>query len=355
MISAMCGTQGKNYLILLLSDFFFMCFRVPDSWTLGPSLNLKRAFGYFAFLPDTMCKKLKLFIFGGLDPTTSKPVLETETFDEEEGSWIIHKSLPAIDGHVYQNGADSGCLTSINGTLYSVGRDIISVEWSDLRIHILTKLVASAQGEGCVYLTLETGDFGFFFLSSDWFSLQYLLWTRFDKPDPAFNIVRWKNRPTILGRANLDQECLSPNCRSLNGDRKVFQLNTKKNSWIAVGRLKNARLGYTSAVEVPGNVCDLLEYGDNLEVVEKMISTKMLPLNFHYTEHITFVDNSSDQSEYSDIIGDSTKHHEQITHKDIMNEKSKNLYTVSLARTLFDRSNSLIVSMCLEFFITKIS
>ena len=49
-----------------------------------PSLNQKRAF------PDTMCKKPKLLIFGGLNPSTSKPVSETETFAEEEWIWTVH-------------------------------------------------------------------------------------------------------------------------------------------------------------------------------------------------------------------------------------------------------------------------
>ena len=110
------------------SKFVIYCYFDPDSWTPESSLNLKRVFGFFAYLPDTMCKKMKLFIFGGLDPSTSKPVLETETFDEEEGIWTIHKSLPVIENHVFQNGANSGCLMSLDGVIYSVGTDIISVE-----------------------------------------------------------------------------------------------------------------------------------------------------------------------------------------------------------------------------------
>ena len=118
--SAICGILGdisnhlldpyksikKNHHTFLLMISFL--FRNPDSWTPEPSLNLERAFGFFAYLPDTMCKKMKLFIFGGLDPSTSKPVLETETFDEEEGIWTIHKSLHLVENNVFQKGADSG-------------------------------------------------------------------------------------------------------------------------------------------------------------------------------------------------------------------------------------------------------
>ena len=114
-----------------------------------------------------MCKKTKLFILGGLDPSKSKPVLETETFDEEEGIWTIHKSLPEIEDHVFQNGADSGCLATMEGKIYSVGKDIISIDWRTLKVNIITKLKASAQGEGCVFLKLDNFDYGFFFLSGD--------------------------------------------------------------------------------------------------------------------------------------------------------------------------------------------
>ena len=55
-------------------------------------------------------------------------MLETETFDEEEGIWTFHKSVPVIENHVFQNGANSGCLVSLEDLIYSVGTDIISVE-----------------------------------------------------------------------------------------------------------------------------------------------------------------------------------------------------------------------------------
>ena len=225
-----------------------------------------------------MCKKRKLFIFGGLDPSTSRPVLETETFDEEEGIWTIHKSLPEIEGHVYQNGADAGCLLTMEGKIYSVGKDIISIDWRTLKVNIITKLKASAEGEGCVFLKLENFDYGFFFLSGDWFSLKSLSWTTFSKPGPAFNIVMFENKPTILGAANMDQGCKATKCKgkSLIGDKKVLQLDVDQNKWNTVGTMEQARLGYSSAVEVPSYVCDILEYGEKIYTTVQTESLKTL-------------------------------------------------------------------------------
>ena len=81
-----------------------------------------------------------------------------ETLEEKEGIWTIHESLPEIEGHVYQNGAHAGCLSTIEGKIYSVGKDIISIL----------------------------------------FSLKSLSWTTFSKPGPAFNIVIFENKPTIV-------------------------------------------------------------------------------------------------------------------------------------------------------------
>ena len=86
-------------------------------------------------------------------------MLETETFDEDEGIWTIHKSLPVFENHVFLNGADTRCLVSLDGVVYSVGDDIISVDWGTLKVNIITKLEVSAYGEGCVFLLLDNEDF----------------------------------------------------------------------------------------------------------------------------------------------------------------------------------------------------
>ena len=70
---------------------------------------------------------------------------DLETFDEKEGIWTIHESLPEIEGQVNQNGAHAG-------------KDKISIL----------------------------------------FSLKSLSWTTFSKPGPAFNIVIFENKPTIV-------------------------------------------------------------------------------------------------------------------------------------------------------------
>ena len=317
IIHVIYGIQGK--IILTSNCCSNIIFRFPDSWTQEPSLNIKRAFGYFAFLPDTMCKNRKLFIFGGLDPTTSKPVIETETFDEDEGIWTIHKSLPNIKGHVFQNGADSGCLKNLDGNLYSVGKDIVSVKWRTLKVHIVTKVKDTAYGEGCVFLSLENDDFGFFFLSGDWFSLKFLKWSAFDKPDPAFNIVALKNTPTVLGMAYLNEDCLSPNCKgkTLYGDKKVYQLDVGENQWNIVGNLKYARLGYTSAVEVPRLVCDIIEHSVNVSTNELKTSLQSMSRRIDKTEDVIISKNPAEPESFSDFDFESN-----ATNKDIIFKKS---------------------------------
>ena len=195
--------------------------------------------------------------------------METESFNEEEGIWVIHKSLPHIENHVFHNGADSGCLSVIEGIVYSVGKEIISLEWTTLKVGVITLLEESAQAEGCVGLRLKNGDYGFFFLSGDWFSLKLKSWSKFNRPDPAFNIVKLGNKPTILGTANLNRTCedKNTNCngKTLYGDKRVVQFDIEKNHWEMVGSLKHARLGYSSAVEVPGYVCDMVEYTEDFD------------------------------------------------------------------------------------------
>ena len=199
--------------------------------------------------------------------------METESFNEEEGIWVIHKSLPHIENHVFHNGADSGCLSVIEGIVYSVGKEIISLEWTTLKVGVITLLEESAQAEGCVGLRLKNGDYGFFFLSGDWFSLKLKSWSKFIRPDPAFNIVKLGNKPTILGTANLNRTCedKNTNCngKTLYGDKRVVQFDIEKNHWEMVGSLKHARLGYSSAVEVPGYVCDMVEYRDTEDLEDK--------------------------------------------------------------------------------------
>ena len=49
------------------------------------------------------------------------------------------------------------------------------------------------------------------------------------------------------------------------GDKRVFKLDVEKNSSDMVGTLQDARLGYTSTIEVPQYICDLLADKDNMQ------------------------------------------------------------------------------------------
>jgi len=247
------------------------------TWHQAGSLNFPRAFGFMTYLPDPICKTDKLFIIGGLDSVNLTPVLTTEVYDEENQTWMIHKQLPSTsDKNIFVNRADSGCISTMDGVVYSVGKEVISMDWISLSLKVLTKTKQSALAEGCVGITLSSGDIGFFFLSGDFYNLRSETWTTFSKPEPAFNIFSIDNVPIILGIAALDNKCTGHNndChrRMLAGDNRVVQFNIQSNTWTNIGHLEHARLGYSSAVEIPQFMC----YPSDVSQLDHSITNKTL-------------------------------------------------------------------------------
>ena len=76
----------------------------------------------------------------------------------------------------------------------------------------------------------------------------------------------------------MDQGCKATKCKgkSLIGDKKVLQLDVDQNKWNTIGTLKQARLGYSSAVEVPSYVCDFLELREKINSTVPTESLKTL-------------------------------------------------------------------------------
>ena len=167
-------------------------------------------------------------------------------YDEETTTWIVHKQIPATaDKNVFINRADSGCISSRAGTVYSVGEEIIALDWLSLTMSVVTKLRKSAVAEGCVAISLSLQDdnFGFFFLSGDFYSITHSSWSSFTKPEPAFNIFSLNNQPVILGFASLQSDCngesedCSGGSRMLYGDNRVVQHNLETDTWDQIGYL----------------------------------------------------------------------------------------------------------------------
>ena len=139
----------------------------------------------------------------------------------------------------------------MGGTVYSVGEEIIALDWVSLSLSVLARTRASALAEGCVSLTLPGNDTGFFFLSGDFYSLDTHTWTRFARPEPAFNMFSLDNVPVILGIATLDptsgcddddDDSEGAGChptRMLTGDNRVVQFNLQSNSWTNIAYLGN--------------------------------------------------------------------------------------------------------------------
>ena len=64
---------------------------------------------------------------------------------------MIHKQLPSTsDKNIFVNRADSGCISTMDGVVYSVGKEVISMDWISLSLKVLTKTKQSALAEGCV-------------------------------------------------------------------------------------------------------------------------------------------------------------------------------------------------------------
>ena len=117
------------------------------------------------------------------------------------------------------------------------------MDWRLLSLTVVTKLPHSAQAEGCTAISLDSDNFGFFFLSGDFYSITHSRWTDFKKPEPAFNIFSINNQPVILGFASIQSNCEEEEegClavrRTLYGDNRVVQHNLETDTWDQIGYL----------------------------------------------------------------------------------------------------------------------
>ena len=156
----------------------------------------------------------------------------------------MHKQIPGtVDKNIFINRADSGCISSREGTVYSVGEEVIALDWTLLSLTVVTKLPHSAKAEGCTAISLDSDNFGFFFLSGDFYSITHSRWRDFKKPEPAFNIFSINNQPVILGFASIQSNCEEEEegClavrRTLYGDNRVVQHNLETDTWDQIGYL----------------------------------------------------------------------------------------------------------------------
>ena len=154
-----------------------------------------------------------------------------------------------MDKNIFINRADSGCISSRGGTVYSVGEEVIALDWTHLSLTVVTKLPHSAKAEGCTAISLDSDNFGFFFLSGDFYSITHSRWTEFKKPEPAFNIFSINNQPVILGFASIQSNCEeSEGClavrRTLYADKRVVQHNLETDTWQQIGYLGGHRSAF---------------------------------------------------------------------------------------------------------------
>ena len=152
--------------------------------------------------------------------------------------------------------------------------------------------------------------------------------------------------------ANLDQECKSRGCRgkTLYGDQKLLQLDIERNQWSIIGTLKDARLGYTSAVEVPGYVCDILEYGGEVDIVTSVKTFAWKEDEFDFT---TPPDSTVTQFEDPEC-GSESDFERTTTEEMIIFEKSMTLFAKSSAENLKSNfTDSVLFSIFLFIYVNK--
>ena len=88
------------------------------SWVPIANLNFRRAFGILSWLPNDQ-NSTKLFLIGGLDTKTNKPIRAVEMYNEENNTWEIYKDLPNYD-FKFPESPDYGCLSVFENVIYSV-------------------------------------------------------------------------------------------------------------------------------------------------------------------------------------------------------------------------------------------
>lgn len=186
-----------------------------------------------------------------------------------------------MDKNIFINRADSGCISSREGTVYSVGEEVIALDWRLLSLTVVTKLPHSAQAEGCTAISLDSDNFGFFFLSGDFYSITNSRWTEFKKPEPAFNIFSINNQPVILGFASIESNCEEEEegClavrRTLYGDNRVVQHNLETDTWDQIGYL-GGHLNNSIQTQRPSAFILLVSLLENVLCHQKLASFNFL-------------------------------------------------------------------------------
>ena len=209
-----------------------------------------------AFLPDSE-NIMRLFLIGGLDPITYSHVLSVEVYDEAAGAWNFYRDLPYLENIFFPASPDTGCMGVLDGKVFTVGAEVVSLDWSTWEVETHGGLEESALNQLCIVFKADNEDNGLFFLSGDWFSLTSGSWRSFPVPFSSFNLANFDNKPTILGLAHRNGTCSEGGCNgnTLYGDSSVLQHDLESNTWTEVGRMVQDRLAFTRALQVPGAVC----------------------------------------------------------------------------------------------------
>ena len=86
-----------------------------------------------SWLPDSQ-NLTRLFLIGGLNSLTNKPIKAIEMYNENNNTWEVYRQLPNYD-FKFPESPDYGCLAIFENVIYSVGlSEIVAFDWSTWQI-----------------------------------------------------------------------------------------------------------------------------------------------------------------------------------------------------------------------------
>ena len=87
------------------------------------------------------------------------------------------------------------------GRIFTVGTTVSAFHWEAWEAEHIAEGDGRGAGAKCAFIKNEKEEFGFFFLSGDFFSLATASWSKYSTPAPSFNIASLNKKATMIGLA----------------------------------------------------------------------------------------------------------------------------------------------------------
>ena len=160
-------------------------------------------------------------------------------YDSAAGVWREHKDLPESDDILFPTSPDSGCFAVIDEKIITFGASVTVLDWATWELVKIAESDGRGVGSKCSLIKNENEEYGFFFLSGDFFNLNTTSWSTFSVPFSSFNLVSLSHKPSLLSLAYQNGSCAAGGgCdgNTLFGDHSVMQHNMAQDTWTELGR-----------------------------------------------------------------------------------------------------------------------